>query len=62
MINTTNIHEEIQFRLWGIAVKYYGFIGKIFKAKKYLDKSVYYMDKRWDMVMYTLTHEHKKGL
>lgn len=62
MLNMANIYEEIQFRLWGIAVKYYGFIGKVFKVKKYLDKSVYYMDKRWDMVTYNLTHKYKKGL
>lgn len=62
MLNITNIYEEIQFKSWGIAARFYGFIGKTFKAKKYLDRSVSFMDKRWDMVMYNLTHEHKKGL
>lgn len=45
------LKNDIEFIKWGIAVKYFGLIGKIFKSEKHLDKSVYYMDKRWCMAM-----------
>ena len=39
------------FVKWGLLAKYYGIIGKIFRSKKYFDKSVEYLDKRWDVIM-----------
>lgn len=52
-----NAINKIRFGLWGLAVKYYGFTGRLFKSKTRLDKSVHYMDKRFHMIL-TL----KKGL
>lgn len=51
-LNKTNKN----FFKYGVLAKYWGFIGKIFRSKKYLDKSVYYLDKRWDIMM-DLLHE-----
>ena len=46
------------FRMYGIQAKWFGLIGKLFKSKKYMDKSVYYLDKRWN-IMTTLLEKQK---
>ena len=46
------------FFKYGILAKCFGIIGKIFRSKKYMDKSVGYYDKRWDIMM-TLLKEQK---
>ena len=45
-----------EFVGYGIKAKWFGLIGKLFKSKKYLNKSVYYLDKRWK-IMTTLLNE-----
>ena len=52
-----NKNDKNYFK-YGVLTKYYGLIGKIFRSTKYLDKSVYYLDKRWDIMM-NLLHNQK---
>lgn len=47
------------FKRYKFLANLYGTIGTIFKSKKCLDKSVYYLDKRWNMMM-TLLNKHSK--
>lgn len=42
--------QRKEFIRWGITAKYYGVIGKLFRSMLYLDKSVYYLDKRWELM------------
>lgn len=46
--------RRIKFIKWGIAAKYYGIIGKTLRLRKHLDKSVEYLDKRWEMMITNL--------
>lgn len=45
-----NRYEKGFFK-YGILAEYYGLIGHIFKSKPYLDKSVEYLNKRWNIMM-----------
>ena len=46
--------ERKNFRILGIKAKCYGMIGKAFKSFKYLDKSKYCLDKRWELMCMVL--------
>lgn len=48
------------FFIWGVLAKFYGIIAKIFKSRKYQNKSVTYLDKRWD-VMTAISHNHQNN-
>jgi hypothetical protein len=39
------------FRRWGILATYYGILYRITRCAKWGDKSVEYLDKRWDAMM-----------
>lgn len=51
---------EKNYWKYGFLAKYYGILGKIFRSKKYLDKSVYYLDRRWIMAMALLSEHGSK--
>lgn len=42
--------QKREFIKCGIFARYYSLIAKIFRSKKYLDKSVECLDKRWDII------------
>lgn len=42
--------QRKQFIKWGIKSKCYILIGRIFKSTKYINMSVYYLDKRWELM------------
>lgn len=44
------------FRKWGMLAKYYGLLYKITGQMKWADKSVEYLDKRWDAMMEITKH------
>lgn len=45
------------FAKCGRRAKLYGLLGRIFRSKKFMDKAVYYLDKRWDMMIAVLDQE-----
>ena len=55
-LNKTNKN----YRMYGIYSKWWGFWGHLLRNKKYLDKSVYYLDKRWIMAMNALANHASK--
>jgi hypothetical protein len=46
------------FVKYGFLAHFWGLLGKVFRSRKCLDKSVHYMDLRWDMMMAVL-HKNK---
>ena len=45
------------FVKYGRLAKWYGFIGKLFGSRTYMDKAVYYLDKRWAIMMALLDEQ-----
>jgi hypothetical protein len=39
------------FVRYGRRAKWFAFLGKLTRSKKYIDKAVYYWDKRWKIMM-----------
>ena len=46
-LNKTNKN----YRKYGFYSKWWGLLYRLFRKQEYLDKSVYYLDRRWIMAM-----------
>lgn len=49
--------KDIRFVTWGFLAEWYRILGITFRNSKWLNKSVDYLDKRWDMMVRVLENK-----